>query len=147
MKVVKKDLNILILRYAVKAWIIGSILALIGLSLIIGFSPFGGISISGVILTLTGVYLFIESEIVHIVLDKTHSVFTMKRQKLLGTKVIQHQIREIADVQVENDDDGSYRVSIVLVSAKRIPLTPYLPGVTDNQENADMIRQFLNLAN
>lgn len=84
--------------------------------------------------------------------DKTRGSFTLKRQGLFGTKVIEHRIREIADVQVEESKYGkgstSYRVTIVLVSGDRLPITlTYVFDTTLAQETAECIRRFLNLNN
>lgn len=82
--------------------------------------------------------------------DKTLGSFTLKQQGLFGTKIIEYQIREIADVQVEEwtNSKGTiyYKVSIVLVSGDRLPLTLYSSsGKKSKQKTASCIRKFLNL--
>jgi hypothetical protein len=65
----------------------------------------------------------------------------------LGTKVIEHRLDEIKDVLIE-EDDGTYRVTIVLVGELSLPLTSYYSsGSKSKQETVSCIKSFLTLNN
>jgi hypothetical protein len=81
------------------------------------------------------------------IFDKTLNTLTIKRQGLLGTKVIEHRLDEIKDVLIE-EDDGTYRVTIVLVGELSLPLTSYYSsGSKSKQETVSCIKSFLTLNN
>ena len=81
------------------------------------------------------------------IFDKTLNTLTIKRQGLLGTKVIEHRLDEIKDVLIE-DGDGTYRVTIVLVGELSLPLTSYYSsGMEIKQETVSCIKSFLTLNN
>jgi hypothetical protein len=107
--------------------------------------PVGGICFA------VGFVAISMGQLVTCLFDKSLGSFTLKRQGLFGTEVIEHQIREIANVQMEEftDSDGStYRVSIVLTSGNCLPLTSYYSsGRKSKQETTERICTFLNLKN
>ena len=104
---------------------------------------FGGIFVTAGLIPLL-------ARVVTCVFDKTLDTLTVKRQGLLGTEFIEHRLREIKDVLVEEstDSDGStYRVTILLVSGS-LPLTYYYSSCKARElETASYIRSFLNLDN
>lgn len=84
--------------------------------------------------------------------DKSLGSITTKRKWWLVTKTIEKPLQEIVDVQVEEQRSRNgkiYRISLVLASGKRLPLTPYHTNYGCNkkktQEKADSIATFLNL--
>jgi hypothetical protein len=93
----------------------------------------------------------LTARIVTCVFNKTLNTLTVKRQGFLGTEVIEHGLREIKNVLVEEltDSEGSnYRVSIVLVSGDRLPLTSYYSsGRKSQQRTVSCIKNFLNIEN
>ena len=71
--------------------------------------------------------------------DKAIGTSTLKQQGLLGTKVIEHQIWEIAGIRVEELKyivSGTYRIGIVMRSGECLPLTRYYTGKRHHQETA-----------
>ncbi|BAZ31054.1 hypothetical protein NIES4074_35250 [Cylindrospermum sp. NIES-4074] len=108
--------------------------------------PFGGLFV------LAGSIIVATSNIVDVVIDKNLGNFTLKKKNLLGKKVAHHQIREIANVQVEESTTSSgsptYEAYICLVSGDRLVLMFYgESGRFNKQKTVDSIRKFLNLAN
>lgn len=105
---------------------------------------FGGVFVAGGM-----VVVLLMGEIVACQFDKTMGRFTLQRRGLLGTKVIEHSIREIKDVIVEestSSDGSTYRVSLILIGRDRIPLTSYYSsGRAGKQKIADSLHQFLHL--
>lgn len=97
---------------------------------------------------VTGGLIALLASVVTCVFDKTLDILTIKQQGLLGTKFIEHRLSEIEDVLVEKsntNDSSSYRVTIVLVSGDRLPLTSYYSSDrTSKQETASCIKSFLN---
>lgn len=74
--------------------------------------------------------------------DKTLNRMTLKYS---DTKVLQHSLNEIADVQVQEWEE-TYRVNLTLVSGKSLPLTyNYSSGRKEKQQLAECIREFLSL--
>jgi hypothetical protein len=80
--------------------------------------------------------------------------FTIKRQGLLGTRQIQHPLSEIIHVEpkpnsslapsYKSSSETGYRIEIVLLSGKIVPLTNYFKSDYENQEKiANQIRVFL----
>jgi hypothetical protein len=79
--------------------------------------------------------------------------FTIKRQGLLGKKQIQHPLSEITLVQTKSNSvlgsdyrssDTTYRVEIVLLSGKIVPLSNYFESGYESKEKiANQIRVFL----
>ncbi len=153
-KVVHRSQNLLILQERpVLLWILAGVYILLGFFLIPYLTQnqddkfwgilFCGIFIAGGFLTIYATpfatYRF----------DKTLRSFILKRKRLSGTKIVEHPLNEIKDVQVEEsiDSDGStYRVSIVLVSGDRLPLTDYYDSFeTNKQKTASCIKSFLNI--
>ncbi|MEH2276174.1 MAG: hypothetical protein V7K40_15645 [Nostoc sp.] len=103
----------------------------------------GGIFVSGGVITLL-------TRVVTCVFDKTLDILTVKQQGLSGTKFLEHRLSEIKDVIVEEksttNHSSNYRVTIVLVSGDRLPLTSYYSSDrTSKQETASCIKSFLNL--
>lgn len=101
---------------------------------------------------LAGSIIIAVINIVDVVIEKNLGNFTLKKKGLFGQKVAQHQIQEIANVQVEQYTFSSgittFKVYICLVSGDRLHLMSY--GESDrynNQKTVDSIRKFLNLAN
>jgi hypothetical protein len=99
----------------------------------------------GIFVTVFFVIVY-SSPVVTYVFDKTLNTLTISPRDLFGKKVIQARLSEIEDVQVETGSDDTYRVSIVLVSGKRLPLTLYYSsGRESKQQIALHIKNFLNL--
>jgi hypothetical protein len=97
------------------------------------------------IILAVGILLMIP--VVTCIFDKTLNTLTIKRQGLLGTKVIEHRLDEIKDVLIE-EGDGTYRVTIVLVGELSLPLTEYYSsGTKSKQETVLCIKSFLTLNN
>ncbi|MDD1428888.1 DUF4564 domain-containing protein [Dolichospermum sp. ST_sed9] len=96
---------------------------------------------------IVAVGILLMTPVVTCIFDKTLNTLTIKRQGLLGTKVIEHRLNEIKDVLIE-DDDGTYRVTIVLVGELSLPLTSYYSsGRKSKQETVSCIKSFLTLNN
>jgi len=96
---------------------------------------------------IVAVGILLMTPVVTCIFDKTLNTLTIKRQGLLGTKVIEHRLDEIKDVLIE-DDDGTYRVTIVLVGELSLPLTSYYSsGRKSKQETVSCIKSFLTLNN
>lgn len=96
---------------------------------------------------IVAVGILLMTPVVTCIFDKTLNTLTIKRQGLLGTKVIEHRLNEIKDVLIE-DDDGTYRVTIVLVGELSLPLTSYYSsGSKSKQETVSCIKSFLTLNN
>lgn len=96
--------------------------------------------------------LVLLAPVVTCVFDKTLDTLTLTRLGLLGKRVFEHRLHEIKDVLVEestdSDSGSTYRVSIVLMSGDRQPLTSYFTsGRKSMQETASHIKSFLNLNN
>jgi len=88
--------------------------------------------------------------IVSCTLDKTQGLIRLQQRNLRRTKVTEHRLREINQVEVEakrdSDGDQTYSVRINLRSGESIPLTFW--GINNeevNQRMAKCIREFLNL--
>ena len=75
------------------------------------------------------------------VVAKTIGTLTLKQQGLLGTKVIEHQIWEIAGIRVEELKyivSGTYRIGIVMSAGDCLPITEYYTsGERHHQQTAD----------
>ncbi|HLO49068.1 MAG TPA: hypothetical protein VK211_11690 [Kamptonema sp.] len=104
----------------------------------------------GVVLIAGGLCVAAFSfKIVSCAFDKTQGCMTLKRQNLFKTQAIEQSLAEIWDVEVEesaNNSEGTYRVSLLLASGLRLPLTlDYSYGREEHQEIGDRIRKFLNL--
>ena len=155
MKVIHRSQNLLILQERpLILWIIGGICIAIAL-FVIGSSTqeqvnlfwkivFAVIFIAGgmfMILTPFATYRF----------DREIGNLILKRQGLFGTKIIEHRLSEIQDVQVEEstDSDGStYRVIIMLMSGNCLPLTYYYNcDRIDKQKTVSWIKSFLHINN
>ena len=96
---------------------------------------------------IVAVGILLMTPVVTCIFDKTLNTLTIKRQGLLGTKVIEHRLDEIKDVLIE-EDDGTYRVTIVLVGELSLPLTSYYSsGRKSKQETVSCIKSFLTLNN
>jgi len=75
--------------------------------------------------------------------SKTLNSMTLKYSK---TNVIQQTLNDIVDVLVEEWED-TYRVSVMLVSSKSLPLTHvYSSGRNEKQQVASCIQEFLGLS-
>jgi hypothetical protein len=78
--------------------------------------------------------------------DKTLNHFILKRQSLFGTKIIQHQIQEIKDVELKYDSENSGSlISLILVSGDRVPFTRWYTNEGNEEEAVLSIRKFLNI--
>jgi hypothetical protein len=96
--------------------------------------------------------LMLLAPVVTCVFDKTLDILTLTRFGLFGKRVFEHRLHEIKDVLLEESTDSengsTYRVSIVLMSGDRQPLTSYFTsGRKSQQETASHIKSFLNLNN
>jgi len=90
------------------------------------------------------------ARLVTCVFDKTLNTLIVKRQGFLGTEIIEYRLSEIKDVLVEEtDSEGrTYRISIMLVSGDRLPLTSYYSSGKENKQKiASCIKSFLNINN
>ena len=103
-------------------------------------------------LGLNLVWMVFCSAVVTCHFDKNLGSITTKRKWWFVTKTIEKPLQEIVDVQVEEQrsrNGKNYRISLVLASGKRLPLTPYHTNYGCNQkktqEKADSIATFLNL--
>jgi len=147
MKVLEQTLTKLILQEL--PWIvvlIGVVFLLVGLSV-----AFSG-QLLGLLFTAIGILsLVFMAEVVTCTFDKTLGCMNLKRRGLFKTKVIEHPIEEISGVQLEESRDSessTYRVSLVLVSGKRVPLTSYYStGLRGKQKTAQDIAAFLGVNN
>ena len=103
------------------------------------------------IILAVGCCMLLMIPVVTCIFDKTLNTLTIKRQGLLGTKVIEHRLDEIKDVLVEHnviEDSEGYRVTIVLVGELSLPLTSYYSsGRKSKQETVSCIKSFLTLNN
>lgn len=145
MKIVQEEAQLLTLRERpVSAWIGASIFGAVGLFILA--QPYMFL-FGGACFTASFIISHLCSAVTSCVFDKTLDTFTISRQGLFGKEVIQGRLSEIEDIQVEEstDSDGStYRVSIVLMSGDRLPLTPYYSSDRKNkQETASYIKSFL----
>ncbi len=85
--------------------------------------------------------------------DKFDGKAILENKNLFHTKVSEHLIHEISDIQVEEstrEDEYSnykvYRLVLVLASGKRLPLTSFPDHKNEpNQQLVNDIREFLNL--
>lgn len=88
--------------------------------------------------------------VINCTLDKELDRITIKRQRLFGTKEIQHSLSEISNVQVEyssGDEGGTYRVTLNLSAGDNLPLTRfYTSGFKEKHYIAVLIKNFLNLS-
>lgn len=83
------------------------------------------------------------------IFDKTKNKFTFKRQSLFGKKIVEYNLREIQDIEF-NQDYGDevrlFQVSIVLLSNKHIHLTSRSSSARDSKQRmASCIKTFLEL--
>lgn len=104
--------------------------------------PFGALFVAA------GLFVVSMGQAVTCTFDKTLGRMSLKRQGLLGTKVIERSHREILATRVEVSTDGegdsTYRVSLALVSGDPLPLTSYYTGGKESQQQAvDCIQRFL----
>ena len=107
-------------------------------------------SIGGILLCL--LYLIFSDESVTCTLDKSLDRMSLKRQKILKTRVIERPIEAISGVQLDeltdSDSDTIYRVSLVFASGRCIPLnSSYSGGLKDKLKIAEDIAIFLNVFN
>ncbi|KAF3885699.1 MULTISPECIES: transmembrane domain-containing protein [Nostocales] len=89
-------------------------------------------------------------EIVTCDFDKSRGSVIKKRQWFFISKTVEHQLREIVDVQVQekfNRNGKNYRIKLLLSSGKDLPLTNYYTNYLRKREyiekKADAIAQFL----
>lgn len=102
----------------------------------------------GSIFVIIGFFVLNNAPVVTLILNKNLDTLTLKRQGLLPTKDVQYRLGEIQGIQVEDttDDETCYRVSIVLISGRRLPLNSYYSNnQTSIQEMASCIKNFLNI--
>lgn len=102
----------------------------------------------GSIFVIIGFFILNIAPVVTLILNKNLNILTLKRQGLLPTKDVQYRLSEIQDIKVEDttDDETCYRVSIVLISGRCLPLTFYYSNnQTSIQEVASCITNFLNI--
>ena len=127
-------------------WLLGAFVAVIGLLVVVAFnSPF--YLFGGFCIAISNLIVFL-SPIETCTFDKSLKKVTMKRQRWLKSSVTNHAIEHVLSVQVEKSlllRTQFYRVSLMLVSGQRLPLTQF-PS-TDwrmQQEVATHIRRFLS---
>lgn len=104
--------------------------------------PFGALFVAA------GLFVVSMGQAVTCTFDKPLDRMSLKRQGLLGTKVIERSHREILAARVEVSTDGegdsTYRVSLALVSGDLLPLTSYYSrGKESKQKAVDYIQTFL----
>jgi hypothetical protein len=103
----------------------------------------------GIMFFVAGLIGFFCSEISICDFNADTGQFTLKRQKLLGTKYIQHPLSEIVDIQVKSTSrvEATHKVVIVLSSGKHVPLSSLGYGDYEKiQKTETLIRNFLDRA-
>lgn len=156
MKIVYHSQNVLILKERpIDLWIIGGIFTATGLYTLIILTQKQDVQLKTMLffagLYLTFGYIGIITPVVTCVFSRFLKTVTLKKQNLFGRKAIEHCLSEIQDIQVEEsttdtDNITCYRVSIVLISGGRLPLTSnYSSGYTSKQQIVSRIRDFLNM--
>ncbi len=104
--------------------------------------PFGGIFVAA------GLFVVSVTQVVTCSFDKTLGCMVVKRKGLFKTELLEHRLREVLDVQVEDstdsDGDQTYRVRFLLACGDRLPLTSYYSsGRESKQEAVNCICKFL----
>jgi hypothetical protein len=104
----------------------------------------GGFAIAGAVIILG----FANTTTIRF--DRGTSRFTRSIKGLIRNRSVTHPLDHVARVEVEASASGSpsrsYRVSVVLKSRERVPLTwAYSSGRAGKEQLAAAIRRFLNL--
>lgn len=146
MKVVQQtSTNLMLQNRPVGVWLLGGIAGAIGFSFVLASAwpvyLIGGpwIAVADLTVLLSPVETF--------TLNKIHNRVTLKQQGWLGTKVVEHAISEISEVQIEESVQvGSrfYRVSLVLTTGEHLDLVQFpSTDYRSQQALAKCIRAFL----
>lgn len=148
MKVVQQtSTNLMLQNRPIGVWILGEIAAAIGFSFVLA-SAWPTYLIGGFWIAFANLTVFL-SPIETSTFDKIRNRITLKQQGWLGTRITEHAIPEISDVQVEESIQvGSrfYRVSLLLISGKRLHLSQFPSTDCESQQAAaNQIQAFLTL--
>lgn len=146
MKVVRQtSTNLMLQNRPTGVWVLGGVAATIGLSFVLA-SAWPTYLIGGLWIALADLSIFL-SPVETFTFDKIRKKVTLKQQGWLGTKVIEHRIQEVSEVQIEESTllgSKFYRVNLLLVSGKYLHLIQSPSTDCQNQRAlAKRIRIFL----
>lgn len=95
-----------------------------------------------------GIFLMLLSQTTTLDFDKSRNLMTLAKCGMFFLRITQYPLKDISAAEVEastgSEDSTSYRLNLVLVSGKKLPLSRVFTGWRgDKQKAAQVINQFL----